>query len=229
MKKITFIFSLMLIGFQTFSQVDPKQTDVYKIAEKQYHLGLKYNDLSVTKSALYTLIAINPDDYSLRDSLAYIYFDYKQFTSSALVALDILKKYPNYEPALEMAAVSFENLGLLDKAAENFEALYLRTNNAYTLYKVAFLQYQLKKNPAALVSLDGVISDKNNLELKLSFPISESDSQEVPLKAAALNLKGLIYLAMNENENAKKAFNDALVIQQDFKVARDNLESIDKK
>jgi len=228
MKNLILIFSFLIIGYQSLAQVDTKQTEAYKIAEKQYHQGLKYNDLAVSKIALYSMLAINPEDYSLRDSLAYIYFDYKQYTSSALICLDILKKYPNYLPALEMAAISFENMGLLDKALENYEALYLRNNNVYTLYQSGYLQYQLKKYQESLISVDAVIADKNAMDLKLTFPISEKEGQEVPLKAAAHNMKGMIYLAINEADKAKAAFNEALLILPDFKAAKDNMEGIGK-
>lgn len=228
MKNIILTFSFLILGFQSIGQVDPKQTEAYKIAERQYHQGIKYNDISIAKASLYTLISINPEDYSLKDSLSYIYFDYKQYTSSALICLDILNKYPNYLPALEMAAISFETMGLLDKALENYETLYLRNNNVYTLYKSGYLQYQLKKYQESLISIDAVIIDKGSIDLKLTFPITETEGQEVPLRAAAHNMKGMIYLAINETEKARLSFNEALVLLPDFKVAKDNLASIKK-
>jgi predicted negative regulator of RcsB-dependent stress response len=58
---------------------------------------------------------------------------------------------------------------------------------------------------------------------KIGFAISETETQQVDMKAAALNLKGLVYLDQESKVEAKAAFNEALTIEPTFTQAKENL------
>lgn len=226
MMKRSSVLLVALIAFvgNVCAQNPAKQSDDYKRAEARYHLGLKYNDISVSKAALYDMIAIDKEDYSLLDSLAYIYFDYQQFASVALIGKQILAKYPNHLPALEMSAIAFENLGAIDLAISNYESLYLKNNSLFSLYKIASLQLQGKRYKEALNNLDIIIANIEAETMPLEFPLDNNQAQRIPMKAAALNLKGLLYKETGEAAQAKTAFEAALAIAPDFAAAKENMK-----
>jgi predicted negative regulator of RcsB-dependent stress response len=58
---------------------------------------------------------------------------------------------------------------------------------------------------------------------KIGFAVSETETQQVDMKAAALNLKGLVFLDQNSKVEAKAAFNEALAIEPTFSQAKENL------
>jgi predicted negative regulator of RcsB-dependent stress response len=45
----------------------------------------------------------------------------------------------------------------------------------------------------------------------------------VDIKAAALNLKGLVFLDQNSKSEAKAAFTESLALAPDFKQAKENI------
>ena len=53
--------------------------------------------------------------------------------------------------------------------------------------------------------------------------------QVVPLKAAVWNIKGVMFMDMNENDKAKNCFLEALKIFPDFVLVKGNMEFVEKK
>src|SRR5690606_9700833 len=194
--------------------------------QKIYQMALRYNDPSIAKSRLYDLIERNPDNPRYRELLGNIYFEMEQYSSAALVALDLLKINDKSIPALEIAAYSLEQLGALDRALPHFESLHLLSGNLFSLYKTSYLQYSLKKYEEALNSVNMLIKDKKSTEENLAFPKKDNSNQEVSMQVAALNLKGLIYKEMGNTEEAKAAFDEALKTNPDFEMAIENLASL---
>jgi Tfp pilus assembly protein PilF len=58
---------------------------------------------------------------------------------------------------------------------------------------------------------------------KIGFAVSETETQQVNMKAAALNLKGLVYLEQASKSEAKAAFTEALALEPTFTQAKENL------
>lgn len=191
---------------------------------RKYAAAARWSDPDVAKDALYDVIIENPGNDSLIYSLAYYYYDQEKYASSFLIANDLLQRQPKDEAYLEMAAVSAQQLGANDKALQNFESLYLVNNNIRTLYQVAFLQYNLKRYAEAATSVDIMLSKPEALTEKVGFNDAQGKPKEYPLKASALNLKGLIALDQNDKAGARKAFTEALTLAPDFKPAKDNME-----
>lgn len=191
-----------------------------------YQMALRYNDPAIAKARLYDLIERNPDNPRYRELLGNIYFEMEQYSSAALVALDLLKINDKSIPALEIAAFSLEQLGALDRALPHFESLHLLSGNLFSLYKTAYLQYSLKKHNEALNSVNMLIKDKKSTEEMLSFPKKDNSSQEVTMQVAALNLKGLIHKELGNKEEAKQAFDEAIKAHPDFEMAIDNLAAL---
>lgn len=231
MKKVLiFIFGLFLIvGFQTTSALaqaaSGKDSEAYKRQLSIYQNALKFNDMSVAKNALYNLRALDPADNSLLDSLAYLYYDYQQHASSLLVTREILARNPNNLAALEINAVSFENLGLYDQALTAYESLYLKHDSPYTLYKIGLLQLDLKRHTESKTSLD-ILLKKPDID-SLNVVVNENNQQkQIPMRAALLNFQGINNLELGEKEAAKQNFEEALKLVPDYVMAKENLEKL---
>ncbi|MEX2594387.1 MAG: tetratricopeptide repeat protein [Anditalea sp.] len=194
--------------------------------QKIYQMALRYNDPSIAKSRLYDLIERNPDNPRYRELLGNIYFELEEYSSAALVALDLLKINGKSIAALEIAAYSLEQLGAVDKALPHFESLHLLSGDLFSLYKASYLQYSLKKYEEALNSVNMLIKNKKSTEEKLAFPKKDDTNQEVSMQVAALNLKGLIYKEQGNTEEAKAAFDEALKANPEFEMAKENLAAL---
>jgi len=205
-------------------RLDPKTKAALNAADQAaYQVAMRYSDLGMAKAKLYDLMIRNPENVRYMEALANIYFDNSQFPSAALVALDLLQLNDKNVGALEIAAYSLEQLGALDRALPHFESLYLLTGDNFSLYKSAFIQYNLKRYEEAMNSVNMLVKNAK-AEEKIGFPKSQTETQEVSMKAAALNLKGLIFLDQNSKAEAKTAFNEAISLDSSFAQAKENLQ-----
>ncbi|MFZ6001167.1 MAG: tetratricopeptide repeat protein [Bacteroidota bacterium] len=193
---------------------------------KKYATAARWNDFDVAKDALYDLIMENPTNDSLIFTLAYYYYENQKAASALLVSQDLLARNPKNLTYLELAAVSAESLGVYDKSLQYFESLYLLSNNINTLYKVAFLQYDLKKIPECQANTDILLSNKEADAIKVVFNDAENNPKEYPMKAAVLNLKGLLAMEGGDKVAAKKAYEEALALAPDFIPAKQNLNKL---
>ena len=222
-------FQASLLSAQTAAtdslpKLDPKTKSALNAADQMvYQMALRYSDMSMAKAKLYDLMARNPDDLRYLEALGSLYFEGGQAASAALVALDILEVNDKSVGALEIAAYSLEQLGALDRALPHYESLYLLSGDNYSLYKSAYLQYALKRYEEAMNSVNMLVKNAK-IDEKIGFPISQTETQEVSMKAAALNLKGMIYLDQNSKAEAKTAFTESLQLEPNFTQAKENLE-----
>ena len=130
MKKIFVCLASVLWASLVFGQsqdVAPGDSIPWELRKQSliYNAALKFNDPAVAKMALYNLIAEDPGNHILYDSLAKLYREYKQPISAALVAQQAININPNDMFAMEIAASSFDQLGAKDKALSYYAKLYL--------------------------------------------------------------------------------------------------------
>ncbi len=194
---------------------------------KKYLTALQWNDNEVAKDALYDLIIENPQNDSLIFNLAYYYYENQKYISSVLVSQQLLKRNPKNTGALEMAAIGYEMMGVRDRSLQSYESLYLLTNDITTLYKMAYLQFELKRFAEALASLD-ILMVKNDVDtLKLVFNDAANQQKEYVMKVAVLNLRGMVIQEhMGDTAGAKKLYQEALALAPDFVPAKQNLEKL---
>jgi len=157
-----------------------------------------------------------------------LYFKSSSFLQCILISDDIFQNDPDKVIILEIKAISEQNLGLLKEALNDYEKVNAISNNVLLLYRIAFLQYKLKRFGECEKSLNKILSDPNIEKEKIDITITDGNQQIVLLKAVALNMKGVIYMDMNENDKAGIYFSEALKISPDFVLARDNLKSLKK-
>ena len=222
MKKVIFFILLSSsVVFKSYSQISEfdLQNSIYKKAKS-------YNDPSVAINSLYKMIAIQPENVLLKDSLMREYLTISQWAPSYMISREILAMQPNNLFALEVSCISLQNLGLKQQALNEYESLYLKSDRIDVLYTISFLQFELKNFTESLTNLDILISNSETEEMSVSVSKSDNSVQEVLIRAQLNYLKGLIYLEQSKNEDAKKYFNIALTISPDFQNAIDRLKSI---
>ena len=222
MKKVIFFILLSSsVMFKSYSQISEfdLQNSIYKKAKS-------YNDPSVAINSLYKMIAIQPENLLLKDSLMREYLTISQWAPSYMISREILAMQPNNLFALEVSCISLQNLGLKQQALNEYESLYLKSDRIDVLYTISFLQFELKNFTESLTNLDILINNSETEEMSVSVSKSDNSVQEVLIRAQLNYLKGLIYLEQSKNEDAKKYFNIALTISPDFQNAIDRLKSI---
>ena len=209
------------VVFKSYSQISEfdLQNSIYKKAKS-------YNDPSVAINSLYKMIAIQPENVLLKDSLMREYLTISQWAPSYMISREILAMQPNNLFALEVSCISLQNLGLKQQALNEYESLYLKSDRIDVLYTISFLQFELKNFTESLTNLDILINNSETEEMSVSVSKSDNSVQEVLIRAQLNYLKGLIYLEQSKNEDAKKYFNIALTISPDFQNAIDRLKSI---
>ncbi len=189
-------------------------------------LANRWNDADMARDALYDLIVEYPGNDSLIYALALEYYNSQKYISSVLIAQDLLSRNPKNIEVLQMAASGFEALNLSDKALANYETLYLQNNNSGALYKMAFLQYELKKYVESKTNVDILLTKPDIETLKVTLRDSENKQKDYPFKVSVLNLKGLLAQQAGDKAGAKKAFEESLALAPDFPLAKQNLAKL---
>jgi tetratricopeptide (TPR) repeat protein len=205
-----------------------KNAEEIKIEKQVLHDSKRNGDAMVTTTSLYRLIALEGENSTYRDSLAYVYFAARKYAPCFMVASDVLKRDPKHLGMLEMKAISLESLGALDKALETNQELFTLTKNNFNGYTVAKLEYSLKKNEEAFATIQKTEKLNDAGTYKVTFNINQQHTQQVELLAAIAYLKGLIAKELDKNDIAKASYEKALKIQPDFVLAKDNLENLQK-
>lgn len=205
---------------------DIRNSVVYRIQKGIYNRALKYNDMTAATTALYNMCVMESQNDSLLFSLGYLYFENQKYLSAALTLTDVLMLNPENVSALEIKALSLEQIGAKDKALEDYESLYLKTNNINFLYKMAVFQFDLQRYREAKTNIDIMLSNKEADSIKYYFPNKDNQQQEVVMRASLHNLKGMVAKSEGNPDEAKKQFAIALEIDPEFEMARNNLTEL---
>ena len=218
-----YIFGITLV--LTTVSISAQDTDPSALDKQIMRQALAYGDNNIAANSIYNIIAKEGVNSTYKDSLAYLYFNGRRFSSCFLVCKDILSRDGDKQEILEMQSVSLESLGILDKAAQSYAKLVTKSNNNYHAYKLANIYYALKKNEQALNAIKKAESLDDTGKIKITTPINKNLNQQVSLKSAIANLKGLVQFAMDDMENAKASFQQAVTLEPEFKLAQENLEA----
>lgn len=227
---LTTALSIVLFVASSQESQTPPDSIPFELRKQAYiyNMAKKYNDPAVARMALYNLIATSDNSLHLMDTLALMYFNYEQYASAALITQDIQSINPDDMLATEIAAISFENLGVSSKSITYYEKLYLDSNDMGTLYKVTFLQYQSKRYEEALVNADAIIESADSEELQLVFPTKDKKNQQISMKTATIRLKGMIEEDKGNTSLAKEYYQKALEMAPDFEILKDQITNMDK-
>lgn len=206
------------------TQIDPVLEHYYK----KYAMASRWSDDQVAKSALYDMIIRRPENDSLIFTLGYFYFENRQYASAMLVSQELLARDGKNLAYLELSAASFEALGILDRALQNYETLFLISNNTMALYKIAFLQYDLKRFEEGLTNVDILLGKPDVETVKIGFNDTKNQPKDFLMKYAVRNLKGMILEAKGDKAGARKIYQEIVKEVPDFEPAVTNLAGLDK-
>lgn len=234
MKK-TLIALLILAGIQMNHLTQAQEQDSISFIDIDvqknmaiYQLATQFNDPAVARMALYNVLFFSNNQSAVLDSLALMYYNLNQMPSVALVTTENLKINPDNQVALELGAIALNQLGAKDRSLENYEKLFLKNNDSRTLYQVAYMQYEMKRFTESSTSLEILLKRTDIDELKMTFSKLDKTQQEVSMRAAAFNLKGLLAQENGEIQKAKEQFLEALKLAPGFEVAQANLSKAGK-
>ncbi len=207
-------------------QQEPQVSPITEHFLRKYSIATRWNDVEVAKDALYDVITENPQNDSLIYSLAVSYYESQKYASAVLISQDLLIRDQKNLSFLELSAASFEGLGLKDKALPHYETMYLLSNNLSALYKMAFLQYDLKRFAECKTNADILLSKPDLANQKVVFNDAQGNPKEYPMKVSVLNLKGMMAQEEGNKVEAKKLFTEALTLAADFLPAKQNLAKL---
>lgn len=190
-----------------------------------YDLSVKYSDFVVAREALYSMLALKPERTGLKDTLTYLYYNGNNYIQVILLGKEILEANPQKTDVLELVSVSQQNLGMLKEALESFEKLFTATKDVYHQYNIASLQYMLKRYGECSESLNAILASSDTTGV-VAITDGENKSQQVPVKAAAFNMRGVIALEINQTDVAKQNFEKALQLFPDFTLAKNNIAKL---
>lgn len=206
------------------SNADPMLEHYYK----KYAAASRWNDTQVAKSALYDMIILKPENDSLIFTLAYFYFENRQFAPAMLVSQELLARDSKNLAYLELSAASFESLGILDRSLQNYETLYLLSNNIMALYKIAFLQYDLKRYEEALTNVEILMGKPEAEKVKIGFNDANNQPKDYAMKYAVQNLKGMVLEAKGDKAGAQQVYEAIIKQVPDFQPALTGLAELKK-
>lgn len=224
MKRIVTLSIVILsifFSWHGFSQVN--NMEAINRAKLKYAKSVQYNDFGMAKNAIYDLMVFEPNNYAYLDSLALMYFEFRQYASAALVSKDALKYNGRNQMLLEIAAQSLNQLGAVEQSLQMYQKLYNVSDDAFILYEVANKQYELKQYQDALINTELLLGKPMVNNTKVQVKNSNDEQIEVLFTAVVFNLQGLIAKSQGNDEDAKKYFNNALKIAPNYALAKENL------
>ena len=224
---LVLIFAMSSV-LELSAQANTKTTlnPTVRIQEKVYQLALENNDLEAATMAVYQLIAIQPEKQTWQDTLCLLYHGRGYYSQSASLALKIIERNPETREFREVLAQAYEYLGNYSEALEQYELLVKPDSNSAVLYKTAMMHYMLKDYKECESDLKYILSDKDSESINIATQADPANAklQAVTIRAAALNMLGVIYMDDKKSEEAKEAFEAALKIFPAYLVAKQNIK-----
>jgi tetratricopeptide (TPR) repeat protein len=196
--------------------------------EAVYAKAIEFGDYEVARVALFKMIVKNPDSLNFLDSLVTLYFSLGQMPQCILAGLQYLQRDSTNLSVMEMVALSYGQLSKNKEALEMYERLYRQTKNIYYAYQTAVQQFYMKRIGECNQMIDLILADPKSATEKIAISVDQTTQQQVPVKAAALNMRGIIYKEMNMPDKAKAAFEESLAVMPDFALAKGNLDLLNK-
>lgn len=223
------IGSLFLISAFGLSKAQNlTKADLASYERGVFKQAMGISDYGVATHAMYLLIQIEPNNTALKDSLCMLYFTRNAFEQSVLLGRKIIETQPDNLQVVEMTAVGEQALGLLKEALARYESLYARTGNIFHLYEQTVIQFNLKRFGEVGQALDALLKHKQIDMEVITLSVGKNQSQEVPLKAAVHNLRGVMNLELKNYDQAKVDFEESIKHAAAFALPKNNLEKLEE-
>jgi len=192
-----------------------------------YNQAIGYNDANSAAAALQGYLAVD-NSAAYKDTLSMLYFTTKNYFSSLLLAEEVTRANPANLDAVQRAGECFDELGAPDSAIRRYEQVAPKTKMPYHLYKLAVCQYQLKRVGECESTIRAILSDTTSKKTGVAFTGMDGSQQAVSIAAAASNLAGVLRMDAKNYAEAKKLFEQALVLMPNFAGAKENLAAVER-
>lgn len=188
--------------------------------KKYYKMMLNNNDLEGAISGLSHLIVLAPSE-AKKDTLAYMYLQ----ANKPMQAIKVVGNSVS-DLALKTKAVGFKNLNNPKKSIENYEALIQKNKSVLDAYELVQLQYSIQRMGEAKATINFGL--QNSKEEKVRIFVKGNSYLETPIKAAFLNILGLIEYNLDKSniDKAIAIFDEALKIDSQFVLALENKKGL---
>ena len=207
-----------------FSNPQDHATDI-----RLFDQGKKLGDAAIMYDALHHMLVREPNNAAIKDSLASLYFTGRMYGQVIRLTDDLLEAKPEDPRYLEMNAVSLNSLGQLEDALVAYQDLLQVDPNPYYAYQIATIQYGLNQYDKAEASVDNMLAGDLGSQ-KVNINIAQGRAQSVPMKAALLNIKGVLRKDIHKDlDQAKEYFQLAMAESPDFILASNNLTLLEKQ
>mgnify|MGYP001085795221 CR=1 FL=1 len=199
------------------------------VAIRIYQQATRYQDPLTKIYALHQRIAQEGASFALLDTLAQAYFEAGFYKQAISVVDELLPQQPRNATLAEIKALSYYYLQDLKKAVEAYETLYEITSEPLHLYQVVTMQFNLQRYGECQANIDKLLSLPEAAQAQVRIATPDGQTQSVPLRAAAHNVRGVIFRLQKDYTRAREAFEKALQIAPDFLLAKGNLEDMQKE
>ncbi len=207
-----------------FSNPQDHATDIRLFAQ-----GKDLGDAAIMYDALHHMLVREPNNAAIKDSLASLYFKGRMYGQVLNLTDDLLEATPQDPRYMEMKAVSQNSLGLLEDALVAYQDLLQVDPNPYYAYQVATIQYGLNQFDKAEATVDNMLAGDLGSQ-KVNINIAQGRAQSVPMKAALLNIKGVLRKDVHKDmDQAKEYFQLAMAESPEFILASNNLTLLEKQ
>jgi tetratricopeptide (TPR) repeat protein len=163
------------------------------------------------------------------DTLSRLYFTGNMIRQAVITAEIVIQKQPNNTSMLELLALSYSGLGDSKSALAKYEKLFELTQKPYYQYQCAVEEFNLGRVGECEVRIKSIQNNPAAEKEKININAGQGKTPEqVSIKAASLNLLGVMQMKLNKNEDAKKSFEASLKLAPEFSLAKGNLEALNK-
>lgn len=194
-----------------------------------YRLALQNADGMAARGLVYALIADGADPMAWQDTLAHLYYADRDYLQCVLSGKQVVALAPGNQAVLELVAASEYAMNQYKESLADYEQLFKLSSSAYHAYQIAINQYLLQRFGECGTTIEFLLADEAAAKQKVVIGISEGRVQEVPLKAAAWNLRGVLLRDLGKQVQAEQCFKEALALYPDFALAIANMQTSQEK
>lgn len=231
MKNYILLFAVAAIGIMPLAAQAQKNTNagnnIVAANKTIYAKAVEFGDFNTAIVAAHTILANSPNDYHYMDSLVSLYNAIGNLVAAVNVGNAILEAAPQNTTVRELVANSLIGLGMNGEAIVHYNDLYSRTSNIIYLYNIATTEFGMKNYTDCGLTVERILKAEGNMT-KVAIDGADGKTQDIPVKAAAYNIKGAIAVEVNNTAIAKESFEEALKIAPEFSLAKSNLEVLKK-
>jgi len=202
--------------------------------ERLYHQAIGLKDYSSASMILLDLIdRQSSQGPRWKEEQVKAYFAAQNFQACATVAKDLIEHHNGGSNTglVEMLGVSQEAIGQKTEALATWTGLLEKTANPSHAVRLAGLLISTNEHAKAKDVVEKALESPDLDKLSVQLPVSPGRLQNVSVKAALNNLKGLICLKEDPKKNlevARAAFSAALEQSPEFAIAKRNLTALNQ-